>query len=661
MMTARFELGPQAEDLFKRRYSAECDRVHQLMMWLMLVQWFAGIGFALFYSPWTWIGEHYEIHIHVWLAALLGGAISGFAVLWIRTFPDAAHTRHVVAAMQVLWSALFIHLTGGRIETHFHAFASIAIISTYRDWKVLITATAIVAVDHLIRGIFYPMSAFGVAVESPFRWVEHSLWLLFEAGFLIPACIRLRNEIGELCVRQTDLEEAKQTVDIQVDRRTNELVLANRRLEEKTKEAEKLALVARYTDNGVMITNADGQIEWVNAGFERITGFTSEQVTGRCSWEFLHGAQTDADEVNRLKAAIANHGAFDGELIKYRRTGEPFWMSVEFRPIRNSDGIVSRYIVIERDISERVAADIERQRLNEQLVDASRNAGIAEMATGVLHNVGNVLNSVNVSASVIRTIFNRSAFNQLDRLANLIDEHQDDYVDFVQNDERGRLTPKYLVKVTEAIRREREKFDVEFGEIVSNIDHIKEIVSVQQESAKTTGLKQLVCPRKVVEDAIIANKGTLTNHHVRIHTEFDDKLSPFTSDKRKILQILINLITNAKDAVVEAAAERPTVELRVARDGNQILFEVTDNGVGIEPELVARVFQHGFTTKAKGHGFGLHSCANAATELGGWMNVTSPGAGKGTTFTLGIPMLDQESEGAAASVKQHHMVTSQVS
>ncbi|MEM8735695.1 MAG: ATP-binding protein [Planctomycetota bacterium] len=641
-MSNKPKLGPQAEALFRQRYSAECKRVNQLMTGLMLVQWVGGVAFALFYSPWTWIGQHYELHVHVWLAVLLGGAISGFAILWTRTFGDATHTRHVVAAMQVLWSALLIHLTGGRIETHFHAFASIAIISTYRDWKVLITATAIVAIDHLIRGIFYPMSAFGVAVESPFRWVEHSLWLLFEVGFLVPACIRLRNEIAELCIRQTDLEEAKRTVDIQVDRRTNELVLANRQLEEKTREAEKLALVARHTDNGVLITDGDARIEWVNAGFERITEFEAAQVKGLCPWDFLHGEETNQADVARLKESIANHGTFDGELIKYRRSGEPFWMSVEFRPIRNAEGDVNRYIVIERDITERVEAEVERQRLNEQLVDASRNAGIAEMATGVLHNVGNVLNSVNVSASVIQSLVERSAFKQLDRLSNLIDEHQDDYAQFVTDDERGKLMPKYLLKVTEAMRNERERFDQEFSELIANIDHIKEIVAVQQESAKTSGLKQLVCPRRVVEDAIIANKGTLTNHRVKVHTEFEDKLSPFTSDKRKILQILINLITNAKDAVVEENADKPIIEIRVARDGNQIVFEVTDNGIGIEPDLVARVFQHGFTTKAKGHGFGLHSCANAATELGGWLNVTSPGAGKGTTFALGVPLTEQD-------------------
>ncbi|MFK7735641.1 MAG: nitrogen regulation protein NR(II) [Pirellulaceae bacterium] len=638
-MRTGFANQSQAEDLFRSRYSDECRRVNRLMTWLMAAQWAAGIAFALFFSPLTWIGQSYEIHVHVWISALLGGAISGFAVLWMRLYPDAAHTRHIVAAMQVLWSALLIHLSGGRIETHFHAFASIAIVSTYRDWKVLVTATIIVAVDHLVRGVFYPMSAFGVVAESPYRWVEHTLWLLFEVGFLVPACRRLRNEIGELCIRQTELEEAKRSVDIQVELRTEELVSSTSQLAEKTEEAEKLALVARFTENGVMITDGSGRIEWVNDGFERITGYRNAEVVGLHSWDFLHGTETDPKMTAMLQDAIRRKTSFDGEMVKYRKSGEACWMSVEFRPISDQNGVVTRYITIERDITDRVHAEIERQRLNEQLVKASRNAGIAEMATGVLHNVGNVLNSVNVSVSLVQELSDRSAFRQLDRMSSLIQEHLDDFPEFVRTDKRGQKAPEYIVRVTEALRNERKKFQSEFDDLVSNVEHIKEIVSVQQEAAISSGLRQLINARELIEGAIIANKGTLANHSVQVQTYIDDGLKPFTSDKRKIEQILINLINNAKDAIVEAASTPALIRVRATQDQEYVLIEVADNGIGIDPAMQQKVFQHGFTTKASGHGFGLHSCANAAKELGGSLEVCSKGVGYGTTFSLRVPLV----------------------
>ena len=178
------------DTLFKARYQKECLRVNGFIQWLMVAQWLAGIAFAAFYSPLTWIGNHFELHVHVWASILIGGSLSGFAILWLRTYPTAAHSRHVVATTQMLWSALLIHLSGGRIETHFHVFASLAILSIYRDWTILITATAVIAVDHFVRGVFYPLSAFGIVTESPYRWIEHALGVLFEVAFLAPGCRR---------------------------------------------------------------------------------------------------------------------------------------------------------------------------------------------------------------------------------------------------------------------------------------------------------------------------------------------------------------------------------------------------------------------------------------------------------------------------------------
>ena len=357
-MNSAYQIDEPTSDPFKSRYLNECHRANRLMIGLMIAQWLAGVAFATFYSPLTWIGQHYEIHIHVWAAVILGGSISGFAILWTTVFPDAAHSRHVIAISQMLWSALLIHLSGGRIETHFHVFASLAILSIYRDWKILVTATIVVSLDHLIRGVFYPLSAFGIATESPYRWIEHTAWVLFEVSFLAPGCMRLRNELRELCVRQTQLERAKATVDVKVLERTEELLSANRRLAEKTAEAEKLALVARYTDNGVVITNDQFEIEWVNEGFTRITGYEFDEVVGRNPAEFQYGIETDRRTIEVMEASIRNKEGFDGEVLCYRNDGQPFWVATEVRPIQPTECANTRFISIEKDISQRKAIEL---------------------------------------------------------------------------------------------------------------------------------------------------------------------------------------------------------------------------------------------------------------------------------------------------------------
>ncbi|OYW26220.1 MAG: hypothetical protein B7Z47_07850 [Chthoniobacter sp. 12-60-6] len=146
-------------------------------------------------SPLTWIGDSSQVHVHVWAAILLGGAISGFPAWLAWQFPGLVVTRHVIAVAQVLTSALLIHLTGGRIETHFHIFGSLAFLAFYRDWRVLATATIVVAGDHLLRDLYWPQSVFGVLTASSWRWVEHAGWVLFEDAILFVAIRRMLQEI----------------------------------------------------------------------------------------------------------------------------------------------------------------------------------------------------------------------------------------------------------------------------------------------------------------------------------------------------------------------------------------------------------------------------------------------------------------------------------
>jgi signal transduction histidine kinase len=186
-------------------------RTDRLFAGLMAFQWVLGIVFAVWVSPLTWEGAESRTHVHVWAAVFLGGVISIFPALlgWFRAGEPA--TRHVIAAAQMLMGALLIHLSGGRIETHFHVFGSLAFIAFYRDWRVLVPATIVVALDHFLRGMFWPESVYGVVVASQWRWLEHSAWVAFEDLFLVGACLRSVVELRQTAERTATLEHEVRT------------------------------------------------------------------------------------------------------------------------------------------------------------------------------------------------------------------------------------------------------------------------------------------------------------------------------------------------------------------------------------------------------------------------------------------------------------------
>ncbi len=174
--------------IFEQERQQIFRRTDRMFAVLMILQWIGGIVAALILSPKTWNGSQSHIHPHVWLAVGLGGALASFPVYLAIVFPGRLITRHVIAITQMLFSSLFIHISGGRIETHFHVFGSLAFLAFYRDWPVLVPATVLVALDHFFRGVYWPESVFGISVTSPYRWIEHAAWVVFEDIFLFIAC-----------------------------------------------------------------------------------------------------------------------------------------------------------------------------------------------------------------------------------------------------------------------------------------------------------------------------------------------------------------------------------------------------------------------------------------------------------------------------------------
>jgi signal transduction histidine kinase len=272
---------------------------------------------------------------------------------------------------------------------------------------------------------------------------------------------------------------------------------------------------------------------------------------------------------------------------------------------------------------------------------------MAEVATGVLHNVGNVLNSVNVSTELIAQYLRKSRITSVTKLSQLFEQHRADLAAYLSNDERGRCVPTYLAELAACLEAERNDLQEEVKKLMLNVDHIKEIVSAQQNYAGLSGVIETVALPELVEDALKIHTGAFARHGVTIVKEFEP-LPAIATDKHKVLQILVNLLQNAKYACDAGNHLHKKVAVRLKNAGNnRVRIEVADTGVGIAPENLTRVFSHGFTTRKNGHGFGLHSGALSAKEMGGSLTAHSDGVGKGATFVLELPT-ENKSQGSGA-------------
>ncbi len=293
------------------------------------------------------------------------------------------------------------------------------------------------------------------------------------------------------------------------------------------------------------------------------------------------------------------------------------------------------YVAIIQDVTEKRRASIEREKLQKQLVSTSRAAGMAEVATDVLHNVGNVLNSANVSTELLLDRIGRSRVSSLEKLAAAFSENQDDLAGFLSDKGRGKHLPEFLNQIAGILTSEREETLSQLTSLRQSVDHMKQIISRQQSYARQSGASELIDIARLIDDAVQINEGSLATYGIDLSL-MRISMQEIITDRHQVLQILTNLISNAKDAVKENTKEK-TISIRTIQDDQSTIVEVIDNGVGIETKNLKEIFRHGFTTKDDGHGFGLHSSALAAQGLGGSLSASSDGLGLGARFKLTLP------------------------
>jgi PAS domain S-box-containing protein len=476
----------------------------------------------------------------------------------------------------------------------------------------------------------------------------------------IVGLVGVNRDITERILAEEALRHTHDELEQRVAERTGELTRSNAAMQQQIGERERAeqALARERLLLRTLIDNIPDAIYAKDEACRKILVNPADLKNLRCLTEAEAIGKTDFDMFPREiaeKFYADDQKVLHGEPVLNReeyffdQESQQHWLLTSKLPLRNRDGRIMGLVGIGRDITEVKEAERKLASLHGQLMQASRQAGMAEVATGVLHNVGNVLNSVNVSAELITEHLRTSRITGVTKLAKLIREHEGDLVRFLTADERGRSVPTYLEELAGFLVSERDDLQEEVKKLVINVEHIKEIVSAQQNYAGLSGVVEAVVLPDLVEDALKIHGAAFARHGVTVVKEFEP-LPAVPTDKHKVLQIVVNLLHNAKYACDASTNPRKDVIVRLkAAEGNRVRIVIADTGIGIAEENLTRIFSHGFTTRKNGHGFGLHSGALSAKEIGGSLSAHSDGPGKGATFTLELPMgAKPDSSGAEA-------------
>jgi nitrogen fixation/metabolism regulation signal transduction histidine kinase len=444
-----------------------------------------------------------------------------------------------------------------------------------------------------------------------------------ELGSLIDAFNEMLSQIQQ---QDSALQMARDNLETRVQERTREL-------------ARSLSLLNATLDStadGIIAIQFTGEVVCYNRQFADMWEIPKAMLEKPDREELLlYQAEKTVEPaafIQQVRCLNKENSGDAFDIIRLK-SGQTFERYVKPQMV---DGQQVGRVVNYRDITIRERSEANLAEANARLQATSRQAGMAEVATSILHNVGNVLNSVSISAEVVSTRVQQFRIGSLRSLGELLRQHEADMPAFLTQDPQGREVPTYLLKLVKHLEEPQQTILSELESLRKNIEHIKEIVSMQQNYARGYGVLESLTMSELIEDAIHINAAGFTRHELSLIRDIQDDRAVLT-DRHKVLQILVNLLGNAKYAVSHVPGEKQVI-IRVTRDEKDTVhIAVMDNGTGIPPENLTRIFQHGFTTRKDGHGFGLHSGALAARELGGRLTATSPGPGQGATFILELP------------------------
>ncbi|MEY2488686.1 MAG: hypothetical protein QOC70_628 [Verrucomicrobiota bacterium] len=687
----------RADELFEQHREEIVRNTDRLFARLMFFQWIAGILIALFVSPRTWAGQSSQVHIHVWAAIFLGGAISLFPIWMTRAWPGATINRYVIAVGQTLMSALLIALTGGRIETHFHVFGSLVVLSFYRDWRVLIPATIVVALDHFVRGIYWPYSVYGVLTASPLRSLEHAGWVIFEDVFLVISCLRSIREMRSIANRTAALEASEQG----------------------------FRQIFEDAPIGMGVVGLDESFTQVNATLCQMVGYSESELTQLTTMDITF--EEDIPQGKQNAEELLTGGPLSSVERRYiRKNGEVLWITRTACLMRDVDGQPRAFLIMVEDISERKRAEKELCESKRKLEAAHQaNQLIMDNSQDVICTMDEWGRFVSVSAAC-EQLWGYSPAELVGR----------PYIDFVCLEDRvmtnqvsdvlrmdGKITDfvnRYTRKdgtlvdvlwsaswsetdktmfcvahdVTEragiekALREAKEEADranhakseflsrmshelrtplnaiLGFGQLLerqnptetqrSRVGHIisagRHLLNLINEvldiSRVETGNLQLslepVCLADALEEALSLMRPIAAQRGIELLTPAPlDQSYYVMADRQRFKQVLLNLLTNA---VKYTPLDGEVTVSSSATGSGAMRIVVSDTGAGISPEKLVRLFTPfdrlgAEQTGVEGTGLGLALCQRLMQAMNGSIGAEST-LGQGSSFWLELACAD---------------------
>jgi PAS domain S-box-containing protein len=586
-----------------RRFTAALtqlrSRTDRLLAILLVVQWFAMICVALIVSPQTWEGRTSSMHIHVWAAIFLGSAVCLYPALlgWRR--PGETTTRHIMAIGQMLVSAMLIYLTGGRIETHFHVFGSFALLALYRDARVFITATIVVCVDHLVRGIFWPESVYGVVAATIWRSLEHAGWIVFEVTFLVLAVKAGLNEMRELVARQIGLEKFNHEKVQEVEDRTQELASSE----------EQFSTLFRDSPIGLYRVSPEGEFLMANPALLTILGFASLDKLRAATTEGM--LVFDSGRRQFLGQLAESKDVLRRDTIWLRKDGSQLQIRESGRAFRNASNNVAHVDGTIEDITE-------HRQLEERFRQAQKVQAIGQLAGGIAHDFNNILTVISGYSQILmlKPDFSdevRANLGQIHAAGHRAAELTRQLLAFSR---KQRLQPRIIY-----LNAVAAEMDPMLQRLVGENIRIRTIAmsGLAPVKADPSQIQQVVMNLVVNARDAMPGGGQLTIETANV--------------------------TLGEDYALAHHEVHP---------GNYVMLAVSDSGAGMPPEVQARLFEPFFTTKAPGYGtgLGLATCHGIVKQSGGHIAAYSE-LGHGTTFKVYLPSVEAPSTSAATEPAPH--------
>ena len=462
----------------------------------------------------------------------------------------------------------------------------------------------------------------------------HDFWRTITSGKTWRGEFINRRKDGTVCYD----EHTVTPVCSQVGKITHFIGILNDVTERKrAQEAlQLLANIVESSDDAIIGASLDGNVTAWNPGAERIYGFSAAEIMGQPL-----AVTVPPDRVGEERANIdrirGGEGMFYLQTRRLRKDGQRIDVSGTLSPIKDAQGKIVGVSLIARNTTIQKRQEAELEETQKQLRETAVRIGRAEVARTVVHNIGNVLNGIGVSTALVAQKIQNSKGSNIGKLASLLHQHAADLPAFLSTDPRGKKVPAYVAELAEKFAEEQTQLNAELRLVSEKVEHVRAIIEAHQAHSNVSGLTEAVPASDLVESALRINAASLESRGVRVIREFSPA-PPITTEKHKVLQILVNLITNASQALEQGKQTGRQLTFRIDSVKDQsVRISVADNGMGIAPGDLPRIFGQGFTTRQGGHGLGLHGSALLARELGGNLVVTSGGPGQGAVFTLELP------------------------